>query len=284
MSAVWQTVAARSEGLGTDPVVAVPSGTQNGDLLVAVGVCGAGQTITAPAGWTTHGSSLGTQAPLWTRIASSEPANYTFVTSGSVSSVVQITRISGQAASSPIDAASGHFTTTGANVIPSLTSAGANRLLFQMVVKLSNTTYTEPVTATPRYDTTAASQNVVYAGADEIVGAGATGTRTWLPTAGVSPSVGYMLAIAPVTPNTGSFTGSVDWTGTNFNGQQGPGEGAYSGGYDWTGSFTGEAPGVTSGAFAGSYDWTGSFTGSAPTPPVAGESVEGGRRRKTGRK
>lgn len=286
MAAAWQTVAARSEGLGTDLVITKPTGTADGDLLVFVGVCGAGQTISKPdASWTTHANSLGGQAPLFYKIASSEPANYTFVVSGSVSSVGQIARISGNHASTPIDDARGAFATSGNLVPASVTSSGANRLLFGMACKLTvSATFTHPGTMTERYDTTVTTQNVSYEGADEIVGSGATGTRTWTPSAGTSPGVAYMMAVAPVPPEEGTFTGAYDFSGT-FTGEAGPGEGTFTGDYDFSGTFTGEAPGVASGSFAGDWDFSGTFTGQAPPAPSgAGRWTPGGRDRFTARR
>jgi hypothetical protein len=276
MTAAWQTVAARSEAVGTDLVITKPTGTVDGDLLVFVGVCGAGQTISKPdVSWTTAAFSLGGQAPCFYKIASGEGANWTFVVSGSVSSIGQVARFNAVDTSTPIGVGSGNFTAAaGGLAIPSVTTTGANNLLAQMVAKLSNTTMTGPA-GVEQWDATAPSQNVVYAGGSEVVGAGATGTRTWTPAAGTSPFIAYMMEVNPAPPKTGTFSGSYDFTGTGFTGAEGPGVGTFAGGFDFTGSvFAGEAgPGV--GTFVGGYDFTGGpFTGEAPG--VASGSFIGG--------
>lgn len=285
MVAVWQSVSAAGATLGTDPVVALPAGTVDGDLLVAVGLVNGANTITAPAGWTTHPNSLGTSNPLWTRVASSEPADYTFVTSGTASSIVQIVRISGYNTATPIDVATGVAGTGTAYVIPTLTSNGADRLLMQMVSKLNNTSFTGPGSQTERYD--AVTTGFTYAGGDEVVGSGATGTRTWTAASGSNFGVAYMLAVAPIPPEEGTFAGAYDFSGSGFTGQAGPAGGTFTGDYDFSGSgFVGEAPGVSSGAFTGDYDFSGSFTGVAPPPTPGGNNrwTPGGRDRFTARR
>jgi hypothetical protein len=267
MAASYQAFAHRSETLGGDPVVTKPTGTVDGDLLIAIGILSGAGTITKPdASWNTHANSQGAGAPLFWKIASGEPANYTFAVSSTFTSQILIVRVSGADLTTPIDVASGLVVASGtaAIVIPSVTPSGANNLLLQLCVKLQNTTYTPPGTAAERFDATSATQSAVSAGGDEIVGAGATGTRTWTAAATGGFSVGYMLAINPAPPGSGSFTGTYDFSGSAFTGEAGPGVGSFTGGYDFSGAgFDGEAgPGV--GSFSGGYDFSGSaFVGSA---------------------
>lgn len=289
MTAVWQSVSALSDQLGADLTVTKPSGTVDGDLLIAIGRCSGAASITKPDSSWDDSFSLSVAAPFFWKKAASEGSNYTFVVSGAVTtSEVSIVRISGQHASSPIDAVSG-VTGAGALVIPALTSAGANRLLMQMVVKLgTGNTWSGPGSQTERYDTTSSNVNFTYAGGDEVVGSGSTGTRTWTPSSGTATSVGYMVAIAPIPPNTGTFSGAYDFAGSGFTGQAGPGQGTFAGGYDFAGSgWTGEAPGVASGTFTGSYDFSSTgFAGEGGDADflIDIQATEGGRRRWGGRK
>lgn len=268
MVAVWQSVAYNSRTLGADPVVTKPAGTVDGDLLIAVGVAGGTDTITAQAGgaaWIAHPDSISTTYPLWYKIAASEPADYTFNTSGTANSIVVISRWTGFNPAAPFDAVAGINGTALNYVIPSVTSAGPNRKLAQMGARVTaSITFTGPASQTERWDANAPSASFTTAGGDEVVGAGATGTRTWTASASNNPGVFYSLAIAPIPPKEGTFTG----------------------GYDFSGSFVGEAPPVApgEGTFTGGFDFTGSFTGSAPVPGDGGGIVPGGRERFTARR
>lgn len=199
MTATYQSFAGNSRNLGADPVVNLPSGTVAGDLLIAVCLASAGGW-TPPAGWTEHASSLGGASPLYTKTATgSEPSTYTFVTTNATAnSNAVIVRVSGQGG---VDAAGG-TSTSGNLVIPSVTSSGADRLLLQVVAKLANTTFTPPGGTTERFDSLITTQSYGAAAGDVVVGSGAAGSKTWVPSAGSGIGVGYALAIAPVPPQT----------------------------------------------------------------------------------
>lgn len=283
MAAVWRSFAHANGTLGADVVVNRPSGTADGDLLFAYCIATAGHVVTPPGAgvWVPLASSVGTNAAIWVKVASSEPATYTFDVAGAGNTQVVIVRVTGQHPSTPIDVSSG-VSSTGNLVIPSVTPTGADRLLLQMVAKNGSTTFTGPGSQAERYDDNTA---FTCAGGDEIVGAGATGTRTWTPAAGTTPGVGFMVAITPAPPTTGGFTGGYDFSGT-FAGAEGPAEGSFAGDYDFSGSFNGEAPGVASGGFTGGYDFSGTFAGVAPPPTPGGNNrwTPGGRNRFTARR
>ena len=86
MSQQWSFVAeahANDNTGPTAPVVSVPTGTQNGDLMFLVASRYAGTSITTPAGWNlidARGNYAWTG--LYWRIASSEPSTYTITTAG----------------------------------------------------------------------------------------------------------------------------------------------------------------------------------------------------------
>lgn len=260
MTAAWQSQASISATATADPVCSKPAGTVQGDLLVAVVCCSGGGSCATPSGWNLHASSISTQKPLFWKIAgASEPANYTFDVSGTlINTVVVIDRYNGHDPTTPIDAVGKVDPGTGASfVIGTLTSAGAGRLLAQICAKLANTSFTAPGTATKRWDAVTGAPISVTAGGDEVVGSGATGTRTWTAGAATGTGAGYMLAIAPA-PGLGTFTGAYDFAGSGFTGQAGPGEGSFSGGYAFAGSgFTGQQ-GPGEGQFAGAYAFDGS--------------------------
>lgn len=308
MTAAWQSEAHNGDVNGNNIVVNKPSGTVDGDLLLAVGISTIGG-VSAPAGWTTDPASLGTTGPLWSKIASGEPSTYSFDLGGTALGDVVICRISGQASSWRDDADG--VSATGNLVIPSVDSGGADRLLMQIVLKRSGVaiSFTGPGSQTERFDVNAGQSQDRTAGGDEIVGSGATGTRTWVPSSGSLAAIAYQVAIAPAPPTEGTFTGSYGFagsgftgqagpgegtlsgayafTGSGFDGQAGPGEGVFAGGYDFEGSsFVGVAGDPSSfGFFNGMYDYTGTFTGSAVGDDLFDvPATEGGRRRWGGRK
>lgn len=116
-------------------VVNVPSGVANGHLLIACvfkaddGV----HTLTAPAGWTLIGSadaSANIQSKMYYRVASSEPANYTWTISAAGIWGVSQLAFSGVDTSSPINAsASNSSTTTDPYSCPNLTTTLATNVI-----------------------------------------------------------------------------------------------------------------------------------------------------------
>lgn len=241
MVAAYRSHAQASGLTGAAAVVTKPAGTVDGDYLVAVIVTSA-TSITPPAGWSSPSWSLGGQIPAFVRAASSEPADYTFTPVGGITpnTGVVIVCVRDRHPSAPIDAGAG-VTAISNLVMPSVNSAGANRLLMQVIKKASAAcTWTPPGTATERFDAVVSSFS--GAGGDEVVGAGATGTRTWTPTNITQAGVGYIMAFAPIPPGAGTFTGSYDFSGS-FTGAAGPSEGTFTGAYDFSGTgFTGVAP------------------------------------------
>jgi hypothetical protein len=194
-----------------------------------------------------------------------------------------IVRVTGATASPKdvfVSATGGSGTTV---TLPTLTVTDGFTLL-QIAESQTNTTFTPPAGPAELYDQTFATQNYTGAVGLETVGAGATGTRVWTAgSSGVRAGVMYALRAEP--PESGTFTGDYDFSGT-FTGQAGPGQGSFAGGYDFSGSnFVGSAAGGV-GVFTGGYDFSGTFTGVAPTPTPggAGGSTPGGRNRFTARR
>lgn len=196
--ATFRSVAGATSTLGNAITVTKPAGTAEGDLLVAWSTSGASSWTTVGAGFTEHPGSLGAAHPLWTKIAGpSEPANYTFDPAGTPSSVVTIVCITGVDTAAPIDAAAGASGASGNLVLPTVTAAGAGRLLLQCVSKIASIAgWTGPGSQTEAWDTAVGSQSYRTAGGTETVGAGATGTRAWTPASGAATQSGYNILIA----------------------------------------------------------------------------------------
>ena len=198
-------VSVATAGLGT---------ISSGDLLVAFCWTNNSTAAWSAAGFTSFAAS-GDTAILYRIADGSEGSSFTFTrtVSTNVASVI-VARITGAHATTPLDVATlnaGVGSTTV--VLSSITPTGPNRLLLQMVGRANTggTGWTPPGTATERFDYTIATSLCLSAGGDEVVGASATGTRTW--THGVTgPSRGIMVAIVPgagdVTP-TGIASGEA---------------------------------------------------------------------------
>lgn len=272
-----RSVAHAAATLGGDPVVAKPTGATTGDWFVAVAVNAAAATWTPPAGqgWTQPAGSLGGQCPIWLRAVDSDDTartDYTFAVSGASNNIISLACIKNTLG---FDEAKGYLAGSGNAIIPTATSAGADRFLFQMAFRTGTTSFTPPASALPElWDTTVGPSNYTTAGGGETVGAGATGTRTWVPANSTGGVVGYMVLFTPVPPEEGTFSGSYDFTGSGFTGDAPvvpPNDGTFSGGYDFSGSsFVGVAGAPSAyGSFNGGYDFSSDgvsgFTGSAPS-------------------
>lgn len=284
MSVTFPTISGASLGTAASSTLTIdiPAGTVSGNLLVCYIICSVNTVITpVEAGWTTDVTAAGIRS--YSRIAGgSEPASYGFTRASNLNNIQGVmVRGQGSDPTTPVQtvggSAGGSGTTT---VLPTLTVTDGFTLL-QVCNVQAATTYTPPAGPTELFDQQFATQNFASAVGREIVGAGATGTRTWTHGTGVRAGVMYAIRSAPA--GAGTFTGGYNFAGT-FVGAEGPGEGSFTGGYDYQGTFVGEAPGVESGSFTGGYNYAGTFVGSAPTPTGDGDVFPGGGDRFTARR
>lgn len=190
-------------------IISKPTGVAAGDFLIAH--CWANSATadwSAPAGWTLQAfnNTQNSSAFFWRVADGSEGSTFTFTRSGNLvnQAGVEVVRLSG--VGSIQDYSLSHSTGTTI-ALPSLTAA-ANNYLWQMVTRVSGTNaFTAPGTVTPRY-TSASGTTVAAAGGDEIVSAGATGTRTWTTASGTTR--GLILALNEAQTNvSGSDGGSL---------------------------------------------------------------------------
>lgn len=157
------TVASAAQNAGSSNfTVSVPSGTVNGDLLIAVNASDF-STLAAspvPAGFTAlatssyDGGSNSIHVAIGYRIASSEPANYTFTVGSSSDNAAALLRITGHDSTPTIvQVAPTAFSAAAAVIAPTITPNGATDLL------------------------------VCFASSD---GANGTGTVSWTPPSGMT--------------------------------------------------------------------------------------------------
>lgn len=208
---------------GTSIVVNVPAGVNDDDVLVA-GVSlrgGGGRSIDTHASFTlirndshTTTSTLITKSMV--RVASSEPASYTFnVSGGSANISAFIIAFSGVDTTTPIDVHGGQENSSGTSVTaPTVTTTVDNCELIFIGNSNSNSTYTPPSGMTERVDQVAGTSNhCSQEGAHEALGtAGATGTRV-ATTTNSGTSVAQNIALKPASGGSlPTFTAPSGWT------------------------------------------------------------------------
>jgi hypothetical protein len=188
---------------GASVVVTKPTGTAEGDLMVAfMGVDE--DEVTPPAGWTEIWSDLGTRARgyAWYKVAgASEPSNYTFTIDTSQGHVASIITVQGQG-DVPIEASGSTLVdANGVNhIAPTITTlTNKSLLLGNAVGGWGGFTYTAPGDMTELFDidTGGAGEGQIMTVAHREFGtAGATGTRTFVCTGSIH-SVAGLIAIPP---------------------------------------------------------------------------------------
>lgn len=180
--------------------VNVPAGVQNNDILLAQVMLGSSQAVTTPAGWTLLAGPLAdyttssVNAYVFWRVASSEPASYTFSFSGSANSVGCMLAYSGGDPSDPIDdiqTAVDSSLSTSHNASAVTTSRGGNLIVVLWGGFESNDfTWTPPSGMTERYDGGRKSASSYYViSADDMVKATAGSTGALTGTTDVSAGV-----------------------------------------------------------------------------------------------
>jgi hypothetical protein len=186
-ASLYKSISSNTVTASTTVTVNVPT-VNNDDVMLAFVACGGdgntALTVTTPTGWTLVGS---VDAPstfstpslyVFSRIASSEPASYNFVSSSSNSIVAVIAAYDGNYVSltSPVSGTnSGESTSPTA---PSVSATGSS-LVIRAMIGDSNETVTYPSGTAGRFtgQETGTGNGCTFAFADEgVSSAGATGT------------------------------------------------------------------------------------------------------------
>lgn len=243
------TASVRSSSVGTvgtgNVSVTKPSGTVNGDLLVAFGFADPdGAQLTAPGGWTSRGT--GTSAAgfgqVWTKVAASEGSSYTFTGSGSSDNAVSIVCVQGANTSSPLDGgptfANNGGASTSSHSAPSVSPATSDALLLcgHWIIHGSSSTFTPPSGMTEQVDATSGWAAVEVSSVG-LSSSGATGTKSATSStatqspygnlcvsvaikgevsgADVAPVTTFDTSISATVTTSGVTYGSETWTGAN---------------------------------------------------------------------
>lgn len=176
-----------------------PAGTVNGDVLTA-GVCfGSVATITPPAGWTEvydSGAFGGSrQLKVYTKLASGEPASWTWSFSTSVGIVIEVGAFDTRSSSSP-NASGGQVNgSSSSSTAPSISPSVANCDLVGYFATDYDRTFTAPGGMTEREDQYASARSLGLM-TEALAASGATGTRV-ATLSGNSTNVGWLGAFSP---------------------------------------------------------------------------------------
>lgn len=165
----------------------VPAGTTNGDVMIAVVTTwtssGSAGTHTTHASWnliTSVTKGSGRQSTYW-RIASSEPASYTFAwsISTSIGYALAITSYSGGAAASPIDVSASNSGNSSTAATTAVTTTVADT---KLVATFGHTggSFSQPTGMAERYEVVGTGTNGPSTALDDetIAATGSTGTRS----------------------------------------------------------------------------------------------------------
>jgi cellulose synthase/poly-beta-1,6-N-acetylglucosamine synthase-like glycosyltransferase/CheY-like chemotaxis protein len=172
--------------------VNVPAGTQNGDFMIAtvsVRDVGSGALMGTPAaGWTALRPMMDggwTRVYMYTRVASSEPASYTWTFNIKTRATAAIVGYSGVDTANPVDLDA--FTTqpswTDTYVTPNITTTVADAMIvatFSVGTATSGLSIVQPTGMAERYDLNGGNSQIqLQESADAIqASAGATGQKT----------------------------------------------------------------------------------------------------------
>lgn len=186
-------VASYSDGANSSShVLNVPTGTVDGDIMIAAVGQAVTMTLTPPGGWTliqsfTGGPSLA----VYYRIASSEPASYTWTTAANSRAVVATYR-----GASAVDVSSINNGSSATPTASSITTTAANTRLVFCVRIDGVTTFTPPGSYTLRQQSPTSGSFPNGLWDDTQAAAGATGSVVF--TAGASSTwAAALVALKP---------------------------------------------------------------------------------------
>jgi hypothetical protein len=186
MTIARRAITVTSSAAANSVVVNKPTGTVDGDLMLAIFCHATGTTdvsLAAPAGWTMIGSA-GVNGDLngkaWYHVAASEGASYTFTSSTSNDGVIMIASYSGVDTTTPINTSAQNYpASTSATCSIAVTTTAANCMLVMFVIADTGATETMTWTGsmTEFQDGTYEATFLVLGGAQEQATTATTYTR-----------------------------------------------------------------------------------------------------------
>jgi hypothetical protein len=185
----------------TSLTLPVPAGIAAGHVMVAALDVRGGPTITAPAGWTLVRLDInGTvvRQAVYYRVASSEPASYTWTFSSSQAAAGGIAAFAGVDTATPIAAHGGQVNPSSTSITAPSITAGAGSMLLGIFGTGPATAITPPAGMTERWEakSTLGTYKATSEAATELWGGGATGVRV-ATAANAGANVGQLVALKP---------------------------------------------------------------------------------------
>jgi len=196
--------------------VDLPTGTADGDLLVASVATDGTPTVTPPSGWSTiavvAAGNSEAQLSVFYKIAVGEAGPYTFSTDSVESEVVTVMRFSGANGNLIFSSSSD---TTGTPVAPSVTTTSADNLILRLAAWDDDDLAADPATIIDGYSNI--NQEVSGTGTNSVTGAAAYEKQSGIASSGTAEffeAIGadeewatLSLALAPGDPGTISAAG-----------------------------------------------------------------------------
>lgn len=217
---VVESVASNVNSSGSSLTITKPTGTVEGDLLVAAVGLAENANFTGPSGWTfirRDDNTSNINLEWWYKVAgASEPSNYTWSIGLTRQWSGGIWRISGQDGTTPIDANNGNnYSATQFPVSPSVTTTVDDCLVLRAVMSRDIST-TEPGSHTNDWNRPSSFSSNAAIHKSQL-SAGATGSATW--TLGSSVTAGAStIAIAPAAASEFTATAALTIGGVEFSG------------------------------------------------------------------
>lgn len=204
MAIARRAITVTSSATANSVVVNKPTGTVDGDVMIAVFNHATGTTdmaLTAPAGWTvigTAGINGDLNGKAWYKVASSEGASYTFTSSTSNDGVIMIASYSGVNTTTPINTSAQNYpAATSATCSIAVTTTAANCML--VMIAIADTAAAETMTwtgsMTEFQDGTYAATFLVMAGAQEQTTTATTYTRVATKSGTARRLSGHLIAL-----------------------------------------------------------------------------------------
>jgi hypothetical protein len=184
--------------------VNAPTGLADNDVLIAT-VAHSGGALTTPAGWTALRTVTGTGVTLaaYRRVASAEPATYTWSLDSADTIAVAIAAYTNVDTAAPVDTHDGQANASGTSMTaPAITTTETNAVLLFAGGVAGNVRATAPGSMTELIDTGTGAA-AIYLASESLGAAGSTDTRT-ATLASAAANAAILIALAP-TPSEATY-------------------------------------------------------------------------------
>lgn len=206
-AAVGYRASATTCNATANTTVAVPAGTVNGDVMIMVINSRDNAPQSTPTGWTRIGTQLnngtGLTTSIFYRVANSEPASYTPITTA-VSHCLGISSFSGVNTANPINTFSQRTNLSSSTITATaVTPSVANTQIIFISGYASNVTHGSYSGSNPTFtehfdaNTSLGSNNTIALASGSKSNTTSTGNRTAFASGTGSANNGYLIALAP---------------------------------------------------------------------------------------